>query len=56
VIEPRPSLPWRLRAINKLGKLVGAAARLPVVALDEEALVQAAVKETGLTEFGDPYH
>jgi hypothetical protein len=38
-----------------VGKLVGAA-RLPVVALDEEALVQAAVKETGLTKFGDLYH
>jgi hypothetical protein len=55
VREPRPSLPWRLRAINKVGKLVGAA-RLPVVALDEEALVPAAVKETGLTKFGDLYH
>jgi hypothetical protein len=50
VIEPRPSLPLRLRAINKVGKLLGAA-RLPVVAFNEEALAQAAVKETGLTEF-----
>jgi hypothetical protein len=55
VIEPGPTLPLRLRAINKVGKLLGAA-RLPVVALNEEALAQAAVKETGLTEFGDSYH
>jgi hypothetical protein len=55
VIEPLPSLPLRLRAINTVGKLLGAT-RLPVVALDEEALLQAAVKETGLTEFGDSYH
>ena len=45
----------RLRALNTVGKHLGAA-RLPIVALDEEALVQAAVKETGLTDFGNSYH
>jgi Sulfotransferase family len=45
----------RLRILNTVGKHLGAA-RLPVAALDEEALVQAAVKATGLTEFGDDYH
>jgi hypothetical protein len=45
----------RLRILNTLGKQLGAA-RLPVVALDEEALVQAAVKETGLTDFGSSHH
>ncbi|MBA3702929.1 MAG: sulfotransferase [Rubrobacteraceae bacterium] len=38
-----------------MGKHLGAA-RLPVVSLREEALVQAAVKETGLTDFGDSYY
>jgi hypothetical protein len=55
VLESRPSLPLRLRVINTVGKHLGAA-RLPVVALDEGALVQAAVKETGLTDFGNSYH
>ena len=55
MVEPRPSLPLRLRILNTVGKNLGAA-RLPVAALDEEALVQAAVKATGLTEFGDDYH
>jgi hypothetical protein len=55
MVEPRSSLPLRLRILNTLGKQLGAA-RLPVVALDEEALVQAAVKETGLTDFGSSHH
>jgi hypothetical protein len=45
----------RLRILNTVGKHLGAA-RLPVAALDEEALVGAAVKATGLSEFGDGYH
>jgi hypothetical protein len=55
VVESRPSLPLRLRVLNTVGKHLGAA-RLPFVALDEEALVLAAVKATGLSEFGDAYH
>jgi Sulfotransferase family len=55
VVEPLPSLPLRLRILNTVGKHLGAA-RLPVAALDEEALVGAAVKATGLSEFGDGYH
>ena len=55
MIGSGPSLPLRLRALNTVGKYLGAA-RLPIVALDEEALVQAAVKETGLTDFGNSYH
>ena len=54
-VESRPSLPLRLRIINTVGNHLGAA-RLPFAALDEEALVQAAVKATGLTEFGAGYH
>jgi sulfotransferase family protein len=55
VIGSRPSLPLRLRVLNTVGKHLGAA-RLPVVALDEEALVQAAVKATGLTDLGSSHH
>ena len=55
MIKPRPSLPLRLRILNTVGKHLGAA-RLPAVALDEEALVQAAVKKTSLTDFGDSYY
>jgi hypothetical protein len=55
VIGSRLSLPLRLRVLNTVGKHLGAA-RLPVVALDEEALVQAAVKATGLTDLGNSYH
>jgi hypothetical protein len=45
----------RLRILNKAGKHLGAA-RLPVAALNEESLVGAAVRATGLSEFGDGYH
>ena len=55
MVESQPSLPLRLRVLNTVGKHLGAA-RLPVATLDEEALVQAAVKATGLTEFGNGYH
>ena len=55
MIKPQPSLPLRLRILNTVGKHLGAA-RLPAVALDEEALVQAAVKKTSLTDFGDSYY
>ena len=55
MVELRPSLPLRLRILNTVGKHLGAT-RLPVATLDEEALVHAAVKATGLTEFGDGYH
>jgi hypothetical protein len=55
VVEPLPSLPLRLRILNTVGRHLGAA-RLPVAALNEEALVGAAVKATGLSEFGDGYH
>lgn len=55
MLEPATSLPLRLRVLNTVGKYLGAA-RLPVAGLDEETLVQAAVKETGLTDFGSSYY
>jgi hypothetical protein len=55
VTEPRASLPLRFRLLNTVGKHLGAA-RLPIAGLDEEALVRAAVQETGLSDFGRPYY
>jgi AraC-like DNA-binding protein len=54
VTGPRASLPLRVRLLNTVGKRLGAA-RLPIAGLDEEALVQVAVQETGLSDFGSPY-
>ena len=55
MLESRPSLPLRFRLLNAAGKSLRAA-KLPFARFDEEALREAAVKETGLNEFGDPYH
>jgi hypothetical protein len=55
VLKPSTPLPLRLRLLNAVGTHLGAA-RLPVARLDEETLVRAAVKETGLTDFGSPYY
>jgi hypothetical protein len=55
VVESRPSLPLLFSVLNTVGKHLGAA-RLPVATLDEEALVQAAVTATRLTEFRNGCH
>ncbi len=55
MLETGRALPLRLRVLNTVGKHFGAA-RLPVAGLDEETLVQAAVKETGLTDFGSSHY
>ena len=55
MLKPSTPLPLRLRLLNVVGTHLGAA-RLPVAKLDEETLVRAAVKETGLTDFGSPYY
>ena len=55
MLESRPSLPLRFRLLNAAGKSLRAA-KLPFARFDEEALREAAVKETGLNDFGDPYH
>jgi hypothetical protein len=55
VVESGPSLPLRFRVLNTVGKHLGAV-HLPFAALDEEALVEAAMKATGLNEFGNGYH
>ena len=51
--EARTSLPLRYRSIN----VVGAALRRihPVASLDEQALCEAAMRATGLSDFGEPH-
>jgi hypothetical protein len=53
--DSRPNLSLLYKAVNTLGKLL-TAARLPNMRLDEQAVSGAAMKQTGLTDFGDPYY
>jgi hypothetical protein len=55
MLESRPTLRLRFLLLNAAGKSLRAA-KLPFVRFDEEALREAAVKETGLNDFGDLYH
>jgi len=48
----RQSRPFALRVLNGVGGAL-LAAGLPVVRLDEDALLARAVKHTGLDDFGD---
>ena len=51
----RLHLPLPYKVANGIGKLF-VAARLPFMRLDEEAVCAAAMKQAGLTDFGDPYY
>ena len=55
MLDSRPPLPLRFRLWNKVAHYLRAD-RLRFASLDEEHLHKAAMKETGLTDFGDPYH
>ena len=55
MLDSRPPLPLRFRLWNKVAQYLRAD-RLRFASLDEEHLHKAAMKETGLTDFGDPYH
>ncbi len=55
MLEPRSSLPLGFRFLNATGRYLRAA-HLPIARLDEESVLEAAVKETGLTDFGPPYY
>ena len=55
MLDSRLSLPLRFRMLNAAAKYLRAA-RLPVARLDEETLSRAAIRETGLSDFGDPYY
>jgi hypothetical protein len=53
-LEVPSSLPFRFRIINALGstlRVIG----VPVAELDEHSVCRAAVRQTGLSDFGDPY-
>ena len=51
----RSPLPLRFRLLNSAGKTLRAA-KMPFARFDKEGVRRAAVKETHLTDFGDPYH
>lgn len=51
----RSNLPLPYKAANTLGRSL-VAARLPVMRLDEHAVCAAAMKRTGLTDFGHPHY
>jgi hypothetical protein len=53
--DSRPNLPLRYQVVSTLGRLF-VAAGLQNTRLDEGAVCQAAIKQTGLTDFGDPYY
>jgi hypothetical protein len=53
--DSRSHLPIRYQAVNTLGRLL-VAARMQNTRLDEQAVCETAMKQTGLSDFGDPYH
>lgn len=55
MLDSRPQVPLRFRLLNTAAKY-SLAGKLPVARLDEETLNKAAIEETGLTDFGDPYY
>ena len=55
ILESRSSFPFRFRLLNLVGRSLRAA-NLPIARFDEETVHKAAMKETGLTDFGDPYY
>jgi hypothetical protein len=55
MLNERPPLPLRFRLQNKKAKFLNANNK-PVACLDEETLCREAIEETGLTDFGNPYH
>jgi hypothetical protein len=52
--DSRSHLPLPYKIANALGKLL-VAARVPSLRLDERSVCAAAIKRTGLTDFGDPH-
>ena len=51
----RLELPLPYKLLNSLGKLA-IALGLPIFLLDEQSVTDSARKQTGLTDFGDPYY
>ncbi|UCD98595.1 MAG: sulfotransferase [Chloroflexota bacterium] len=52
--DSRSHLPIRYRAVNAVGRLLVTAGTRGLL-LDEQALCEAAINQTELTDFGDPY-
>ena len=55
MLDGKPSLVFPFRFANNVAKYMHAS-RLPQARLDEEALCEAAIRSTSLTDFGDPYY
>jgi hypothetical protein len=55
VRHQRSPLPRRFRLLNMVGKALRGMS-LAVARIDEETVHEAAMKETGLTDFGDPHY
>jgi len=55
VKSSRPNLPLLYTLANMLGRVM-LAAKLPILRLDEQSLSERAMKQTGLTDFGDPHY
>jgi len=55
MLNSRPALSWRYRLFNKFSKYFGAD-QLPFLRFDEDTLYNAASRQTGLSDFGDPYY
>ncbi|MGB2763226.1 MAG: sulfotransferase [Candidatus Aminicenantaceae bacterium] len=54
-LKSRAFLPSHFRLLNGIGQLLKAA-KLPIAQFEEDAVCKAAMKHTGLTDFGDPYY
>lgn len=50
-----PKQSWLVRAANGVFPLLWSTKRLPLPCLDEERLIEQAQRETGLSNFGDPW-
>src|SRR3712207_5154038 len=55
MLGPRSSLPLRFRLLNKAGASLRAA-KLPLARFDMDSVCEAAIKETGLIDFGAPHY
>jgi hypothetical protein len=55
ILKSRSSLPFRFRLLNVVGRSLRAT-KLPDARFDEETVHRVAKKQTGLSDFGDPYY
>ena len=55
MLKSRPPLPARFRFLNAVGRFLQAV-NPPLTRFDEETVCKAAMKQTGLADFGDPHY